>query len=345
MRSVLLPMLLAAVVAIGGDIQTADAQQSGNRTVVKVGGTGRADQSKVELAFRRGYFAEQGIDVQIVSGGATAQDYLASVATNQLQVGAGSPNAGMMNALNRGIDIKIVADWARIAEGPDSTLAIIVREDLMASGAVKTVTDLKGKALSAGPGLGSVNEMFLDQALAKGGLKRTDVDLSMLGFSESLAALGTKKLDAAIVIEPMVWMGERQKISRLLIGVGDLDPGAQVAVLFYSPQFAQNKEVATRFMVAYLKGLRDLHEALVEKKNPDPVVDILVEHLPIKDRRVWTDPPQVMTDLNGRVNVAHIKKQAEFYKATGSVTGNVPDIDKHVDMSFADEAVRRIGRR
>jgi NitT/TauT family transport system substrate-binding protein len=339
-------LAIALIVATALGFGTAPAAaQSNSRTVVKVGVTGRADQAKVELAYRRGYFAELGLDLQLISGGASALEYLSSLATNQIQVGAGSPNAAMLNALNRGIDMRIVADWAQIANGTDPTMSLIARTSLMDSGAIESVADLRGRTVSLGPNLGSVNEMFFDKSLASAGLKRSDVDAVQVGFGDALAALGSGKIDAAVVIEPLVWTAQQQKIARALTNVGDIDPGAQVAVLIYSPEFARNTDAATRFMIGYLRGIRDFNEAFFERKNLDATIDILVEHLALKDRRVWTESLPPRTDLNGRVNVAHIKAQAEYYKATGTLTGPIPDIDKVVDMKFADEAVKKLGRR
>ena len=54
-------------------------------------------------------------------------------------------------------------------------------------------------------------------------------------------------------------------------------------------------------------------------------------------------PQQI--DLNGRVNVADIKRQAAAYKELDDITGPVPDIDKYVDHRFAEAAVKAIGVR
>jgi hypothetical protein len=72
-------------------------------------------------------------------------------------------------------------------------------------------------------------------------------------------------------------------------------------------------------------------------------VDILVANFPLKDRNVWLNSPPFRLDPNGRINVAHIRTQAAFYKSTGSVTGNIPDFDKVVDQSFAEAAAKQLG--
>jgi NitT/TauT family transport system substrate-binding protein len=166
-----------------------------------------------------------------------------------------------------------------------------------------------------------------------------------MGFADGLAAMANKRVDAALMIEPLIWSAAQRNIGRVFVSSGTVDPGAQVAVVMYSSEFAKNRDAATRYMVAYLKGVRDYYDAFIGKKNTDAAVDILVENLSLKDRKVWVGAEPHHTDLNGKVNVAHIKAQAAFYKKTGSVSGPVPDIDKYVDMSFVEEAVKRLGAR
>jgi hypothetical protein len=92
-------------------------------------------------------------------------------------------------------------------------------------------------------------------------------------------------------------------------------------------------------------GVRDYHDAFIERKNTEAAVDVLVQNLALKDRRVWLEGPPHRTDINGKINVAHIKEQGAFYKSMGSVTGTVPDMDKYVDMSFVEAAVKKLGVR
>jgi hypothetical protein len=97
--------------------------------------------------------------------------------------------------------------------------------------------------------------------------------------------------------------------------------------------------------MAYLRGARDYHDAFVAKKDQDAAIAILTKTLPVKDPEVWKMAMPQQIDLNGRVNVADIKRQAAAYKELGDIPGAVPDIDKYVDLRFADDAVKVIGMR
>jgi NitT/TauT family transport system substrate-binding protein len=157
--------------------------------------------------------------------------------------------------------------------------------------------------------------------------------------------MASKKLDAAMLIEPMVTQAATQGIAKMFITMGAVDPGAQVAIVFYSPNFAVNNDAATKFMIGYLQGVRDYHDAFVEHKGQDDAIGILTQNLSLKDPNVWKNSKPGNVDLNGKFNVASIKKQAAFYKQEGLIDGPIPDVDKYVDTSFTAAAVKVIGTR
>jgi hypothetical protein len=65
----------------------------------------------------------------------------------------------------------------------------------------------------------------------------------------------------------------------------------------------------------------------------------------LKDPKAWTSTRWGSTDPNGKINPASIKAQGAFYKEEGLINGPLPDIDNYIDMSFAEAAVRILGRR
>jgi NitT/TauT family transport system substrate-binding protein len=341
--------LVAVLLGATGWAAAGWAQSGGGnaetKQVVKVGVTGRPDQASLVLALHRGYWDKQGLDVQFIQSGAAAQDATSALAANQIQVTAGSPSAGLFNALNRGINIRMVADWSHIGTAEDSTFSISVRSDLIDSGAVKSPADLKGRNIGAGPVKGGINDLFLSLVMAKGNLSPSEINAEFIPFPDGIAAMASKKLDAAMLIEPMVTQATAQGIAKLFITMGAVDPGAQVAIVFYSPDFAANKDAATKFMIGYLQGVRDYHDAFVEHKDQDAAIGILTQNLSLKDPNIWKNSKPGNIDLNGKFNVASIKKQAAFYKQEGLVDGPIPDVDKYVDTSFTDAAVKVIGTR
>ncbi len=336
MRWILLQAALALGIATG-------AAAAAEPIALKVGASDRPDQAALYLAFYRGYFAQEGLAVELIPS-ATGGDFVSSLGRNQIPATTGSLTAALFNAMNRGIDIRIVADYAHVGTDRDETAAIVGRADLMDSGALKSPVDLKGKVVAAGPVRAQLTELIYTKLLARAHLALSDVTIQYLGFPDSLAALATKAIDAAFLIEPLVTEASRRNIARVFVPLSDIVPGMELSVLQYSAEFAKNEDAGTRFMAAYLRGVRDFYDATWRHRDEDATVSLLIEHLSLKDRDLW----KVMrrnADLNGRINVASIKEQAAFYKEQGTLSGPVPDIDKFIDTGFAAAAVKQIGER
>jgi NitT/TauT family transport system substrate-binding protein len=304
---------------------------------VKLGVSGRPDQAALELALHRGYFADQGLDVETVQA-SSGQEFVSSLATDQIQVASGSPNAGLFNALARGIDIKIVADFAHIGDAGDRTVAIVARADLMDSGMIKTAADLKGRVVARGPGPGMISGPVYEKLLERFGVAPNDVTFRYLAFPDSIVALSTRNVDAAYLIEPLVTQAERQGIGRVLATGGTIYPGAELSVVYFSPGFARRIDAATKFMVAYLRGQRDYYDAFFLNKGRAEAIALLTEHTAINDPKSWETVRQ-FADLDGRVNLADLKSQAAYYKQQGLISA-VPDLDKIVDPQFVEAAVK-----
>jgi NitT/TauT family transport system substrate-binding protein len=341
--TLLLGLFLTGAIALNVRADAPEGASAG-KTIVKLGMVGRPDIAANMLAIRRGYFAKQGIEIQPVLA-TSGQQFAAQLATNQIQVASGVPNAALFNALNRGIDIRIVADEAHIADASDRTVSIMVRSELIDSGAVKGPADLKGRRYAPGPVSGQYPDVLFHKLFAMGGFTEADATPVHLAFPDALAALASKQIDSAFLIEPLVRQAEDRKIARVLFTAGQIDPGAETSILQYSAAFAQQRETAIRFMVAYLEGARDYYDAIFLKKDRDAALDILVKDTPLKDRKIWEEDMFRHTDLNGHVNLADLKSQAAFYKEQGTLSGPIPDIAKYVDMSFAEAAIKRIGAR
>jgi NitT/TauT family transport system substrate-binding protein len=98
-------------------------------------------------------------------------------------------------------------------------------------------------------------------------------------------------------------------------------------------------------MLGFLSGVRMYYDAFFLKKGRDEAIAILTQWSPLKEAKLWAEAVPQNTDLNGRINVDNLRQQAIFFKAQGTLTGDVPDFAKFVDMSFADAAVKTLGTR
>jgi NitT/TauT family transport system substrate-binding protein len=269
---------------------------------------------------------------------------IAPLGTGGLDVGGGTVAAGLYNAVERGINIKVVADKASVEEGYEYS-TLLVRKDLAEGGRYRTLADLRGMTIAtAAQGAGS--ESALNEALKKGGLKFSDVNVVYMGFPEMLAALRNKAIDAGITNEPTVTRTIEQGIA-VRASRTAIYPGQQTAVVLYADAFiAKRRAVAQKLMNAYIRALRDYNDALVDGHiagpGADDIIAILNKYTGIKDAKVYRDMVPFAANPNGHVNKATLANDWDFYRSRGLISGRVT-VEQVIDNSFADEAVRQFG--
>src|SRR5215813_6075791 len=115
-------------------------------TRLQVGLVGSTSDAGFFIANDKGYFKDQGIEIEITRLD-TAAKMVAPLGRGQLDVGGGAPSAGLLNAITRDIPLKIVADKGNINKG-FGFQAIVVRKELWDSGAVRGPADLKGRPVA-----------------------------------------------------------------------------------------------------------------------------------------------------------------------------------------------------
>jgi NitT/TauT family transport system substrate-binding protein len=331
--------LLALGVAVATSFPVASAQAPEE---VKVGLTNVSSDVGFFIADKKGYFAAAGIKVTTAPF-ASAAKMIAPLGTGELEVGGGTAAAGLYNAVERGINIKIVADKASVAEGYEYS-TLLVRKDLADSGRYRSLADLKGMTIAtAAQGAGS--ESALNEALKKGGLTFADANVVYMGFPEMLAAFKNKGIDAGITNEPTVTRTIEQGLA-VRAGKSAIYPGQQTAVVLFSDAFIKRRAVAQKFMNAYIHALRDYNDALkdghIAGPGADEIIAILNQYTRIKDPKPYRDMTPFAANPNGHVNKATLQNDYDFFKGRGLISGRVT-VDQVIDNSFADEAVRQLG--
>jgi NitT/TauT family transport system substrate-binding protein len=312
------------------------------QTPVAVGITDSSSDAVFFIADERGYFKAEGLATTMTPF-ASAAKMIAPLGTGQLDVGGGTVAAGLYNAVERGIDIKIVADKASIKDGYEYS-TLLVRRDLADSGRYKSLADLKGLTIAAAA-QGAGSESSLNEALKKGGLKFTDVNVVYMGFPEMLAAFRNKGIDAGVTNEPTVTRAIEQGFA-VRASPHTIYPGQQTAVALYSDAFIKRRDVAQKFMNAYIRALRDYNDALKDGRLAGPgagdIIAILNQYTRIKDPKVYRDMTPFAANPDGHVNRTTLQNDWDFFKARGLIRGRVT-VDQVIDNSFADEAVRQLG--
>ena len=309
-----------------------------------IGTIGASSDAPFFIADAKGYFAEQGLKVSFVRFDSAAKS-IPSLGSGEVDVGSGASSAGLYNAVARGIGIKIVADKARNAKGYGFQ-AIMARTDLIDSGKVKSVRDLKGLkvAMSAN---GNSENAFMNYALTQVGLSYSDIDPVFLGFPNQIAAYANKAIDASLTVEPTVAELVKLGTAKKLVSADEVFPDYQTAVVFYGPKFMHDQpENARKFMVAYVKASRFYDDALkdghIAGPNADEVIKILTQYSFIKDPEVHRAIVSQAIDPNGDVNMPSLQMAWKFFLDTKQIDGSVK-VDDAIDLSYVHDAAKALG--
>ncbi len=337
-------MITRAGFALGAIGVTAGAAFAESAVKVSIGTTNSNSDAPFFIAEAKGYFRQQGLDVDLIPFDSAAK-MVAPLGTGQLDVAAGAPSAGLYNAAQRGIDLRLVADKGSAPKGY-GYLPLMVRKSLVDSGKVKSVRDLRGmKIAEVAPATASFCTM--NEALKKGGLSYRDVEEIYLGFPDHFVAFSGGAIDASITAEPIVTKCIEGGVAVKFMPDDEFYPNQQIACVLYGGPFIKNKgDAAQKFMVAYIKAARDYNDALKGGKIAGPaageIIGILTKYTAIKDPAVYRAITPNGNDPNGRLNLDSLRKDLATFKEAGFVKGDVT-VERVVDESFAEAAVKALG--
>ena len=308
--------------------------------VVKAGYLGQnMSNAGLFIAAEKGYFQEQGLSSDLIPFDAGTR-MVPALATNEIQVGAGSAGSGLFNTVHRGIHNKVVADKG---SGPPGAgwQAMIVRKPLYDSGALTRLEDLRGKTFGIFTYEAS-QEFTLAYHLGLVGLTMSDVNVVEVAAPDQPVAFANGTMDAAWAIEPSVALLVDRGLAVRLLGSEERHPDQQTSTIMYSEQFAGQRDAASRWMAAYVKALRDYNDAFVKGVNREEVVRILEKVGVVTDRALLEKMALTGLNPNGYVHRRYLQDMHDFFLRKGTITQPVP-LDELVDDSFVQAALARLG--
>ncbi|HEY7166641.1 MAG TPA: ABC transporter substrate-binding protein [Candidatus Binatia bacterium] len=295
---------------------------------VKLGDLSAISNAAVYIAVEKGFFKEQGIFTDI-SNFASAAKQVPALVTGELEVSVGSASAGLFNAVAQQAPFRIVADKGQTREGFGFSL-LTVRKDLVDSGQVKSVRDLKGKKIAI-LAKGNVQHYLVGKMAEEVGLNVNDVELTFLDAPSQVTAFETKAIDAAFAVEP--WparfaergLAVRFRTPDQVKGLGPV----QIGVIIYSGKFIKERRaVAQRWMAGYLKAAELFHRN--GTKDPE-IAAILEKYTKVPAKVIQTAIPPYQ-DPNGKPLVENLNDQAQWFAKNGMQ--QQIKIENALDLSF-----------
>jgi ABC-type nitrate/sulfonate/bicarbonate transport system substrate-binding protein len=244
------------------------------------------------------------------------------------------------NALACNVDLKIVADKGSNAPGY-GFVALIARTELVESGQLRDYVDLKGRPVAI-LSRASGAEAQLEKALAQANLTTADVNLTTMQLPDMATALANKSIDVALSLEPLITAGVEQGLFVRWKGVDEFYPNDQTALIVYSPEFGGKAEAARRWMLAYVKGLRDYNDAFGKGLNKDAVIAVINQYTTVKDPNIARKMVPAALNPDGWVNLDDLLYKQSAYIRYGAMR-EPADLPRAVDHQYVEFALQQLG--
>ncbi|HZS02536.1 MAG TPA: ABC transporter substrate-binding protein [Chloroflexota bacterium] len=300
----------------------------------------------IYVALDKGYFREQGIDLQLESSAGVA-DVVAFLATGDLDMASGATTVGLFNAFDRGADFRIIAPMG-IMTLEDSPLPLLVRKDLYDSGELRAPADLRGRRVAMNT-RGASPEYLLTKVLDSAGLTIDDVDPVNIPFPDMPAALANGSIDAAVAAEPAATRAVSIDAGVKL--VKEIVPGRMTTVILASGKMLRERpDTLRRVILAYMKGTRDIQPPALgtwdAAKFYTPENLAIFEKYTGANERVLREQVPYTWDVDLVIQVDSIMDQQLTHMRNGTLTLAQPvPPERMIDDRFVHQAWEALGRQ
>ncbi|HKU35943.1 MAG TPA: ABC transporter substrate-binding protein [Paenarthrobacter sp.] len=203
-----LPLALAAVLSLslaacGNSSGSSATAAADGTTTLKVGTIGIGSDAGIKLAIDKGYFKEQGLNVEL-SVIANPPAGIAAAQSGQLDL-TYTPSIPMLNALSQNVPLKVVAAADGYKDGASEGAELNRVDDtgllVQKSSAISRPKDLEGKNVSV-PARKAQLEVTVSKLIKDDGGDPAKVNWMVLDPSSALQSLNSGRVDAASLVAP-----------------------------------------------------------------------------------------------------------------------------------------------
>ncbi len=325
-RAQFVPAMVAALLLLCGGARAADHVKFG---IFKVIGT-----SPVFIAEDKGYFAAEGLDVELVPF--TAQEPLVlGIASGDLDFGSTAFTGSFYNLAGQGV-LKIIG--AFIHEAPGFQANTLIASNRAYDAGLKTPKDLAHHA-AAIPEIGNPAQYALSLMADKYGIDANTIRFMPMGSNPNVvSAVVGGQADFGVVPISFARPSLQKGDAKLIAYIGDETPW-QLGGVETSTKTANNRgDLVRRFLRAYKKGVEYYYDAFIapdgsrrDGPNAAEVIALATKYTGL--------PAQVVKisiayyDREARLDVKDVLRQVAWYKAHGMVKGQF-DPKSVIDMRY-----------
>lgn len=253
------------------------------KVTIAVGGKNLLYYLPLTVAEQKGFFKDEGLDVEIVdfAGGAKA-----------LQAVVGGSADVVSGAFEHNINMQAKGQSMRafVLQGRAPQIVLAVSTKTMPN--FKSVADLKGKKIGVSAP-GSSTNIMANYVLAKNGLKPSDVSYVGVGVSQgAVAALRSGQIDAISNLDPVMTILARSNDIKIVSDTRDV---AEADKVFGGPMPAATLYAPVAFIDKNPNTVQALTNAIVrankwiQQAGPSEIVKAVPESYLLGDRAVYID--------------------------------------------------------
>ncbi len=324
---------LGATMFLGGIAESVQAADK-----IKVGALRFTSHSASFVAYERGYFKKNGLDVEFKFFSAAAPMAVA-IASGDIDFGVTAITGGLINLANKNA-VKIIGGALHEEKGIDGS-AILASAKAYEAG-LTSPAKLGGHSFGITQ-TGSSFHYMAGRIAAKEGIPMSQIRLKpLMKVGAIIGALKTGQIDAWVIVPHIAKALAKSGKVKIIGWVNDYAPDYQVTTVTTSVKnVTQNKDMVKRFLKAFAQGAADFNAALVDKTAGEAVATDMVRlvHKYVYASRPYEKAAPSIRNGAMRLNkgawldVASIKSQLDWFKAQGLVNKDIT-IDQLVDTSF-----------
>jgi NitT/TauT family transport system substrate-binding protein len=204
-----------------------------------VTGKGSTNEWPIYIAEAKGFFADAGLKIELISTQSTAAE-IQQIAAGSSGMGVGAGLTDPLRAIDKGANIALLRSQV-----------VVPPYSLWGKPGIKTFADLRKKTIVVG-GAKDITRIYFDRMVNPNGLKQGDYDLIYAGTTSArFAALSSGAVDAAILLPAFSFKAAAagySMVGRLSDYVKDMPFTGMVVNIDWA---AKNKPTILAFLKAY----------------------------------------------------------------------------------------------
>ena len=283
------------------------------------------------IAQKKGFYAKEGIQVDLVSIGRADVQLQALV--------AGELHFANINADNIIIWDERTNGNLKVAAGSSNSAPYL----LIGAKGIKKIDDLKGQRLGVASLTGGATSILLAYLKAKGLVHPRDFSLSIIagGTPARLSALESNAIAGAVLGIPFADIAIDKGFNRL----GDTTEvisNYQFNNININPTWAEkNRPAVVKFIKSHIQSLRWIYE------HPSEAAEFVTKEFGLQAqyarRGIEYYTKNKVYPINGDVTLSGLKVNIEVQAQDGIIKGALPPPEKYIDLSYLRQAQKELG--